>query len=157
MGKDYAGDGIVVHWDASRCIHTGICTRGLPGVFDVRRRPWISLDGALADEVQQVVQRCPTGALRCTRSDGGDQESGPAVVTIEPVPNGPLYVRGPVEVRARDGSVVAEDRLALCRCGATANPPFCDSAHRRVGYRSGDPVARADADSPEQICPPQDF
>jgi len=27
--------------------------------------------------------------------------------------------------------------VALCRCGASANKPFCDGSHRRVGFRTG--------------------
>lgn len=67
--KDYANDRIVVHWDAGRCVHTGIWTRGLPGVFDVTKRPWISVGGAAADEIAAPVAKCPTGgaALRPSR------------------------------------------------------------------------------------------
>ena len=38
-----------------------------------------------------------------------------------PMPAGPLYVRGRVQLRSADGSVIVEDtRLALCRCGQVA-------------------------------------
>src|SRR5207253_9288847 len=52
-----------------------------------------------------------------------------------PTRNGPLYVRGSVEVRAADGTLVARDvRVALCRCGASGNKPFCDNRHRVAGF-----------------------
>lgn len=159
--RDYANDDIVVHWDAGRCIHTGICTRGLPAVFDATRRPWITLDGADADAVAALVERCPTGALKYRRVDGGPQETPTVPTTVTPIPDGPLYLRGDLTVPAPDGSVVArETRVALCRCGATANPPFCDSSHRGAGFRSQDPAptaARDAAASPADICEPQDF
>jgi CDGSH-type Zn-finger protein len=63
--------------------------------------------------------------------------------TIVPMPAGPLYVRGRVQLRSADGSVIVEDtRLALCRCGKSHNKPFCDNSHRGVGF--DDPGAVAD-------------
>ena len=158
--KQYGNEAIVVFWDASRCIHTGICTRELPGVFDVTKRPWINVDGADADAVARATAHCPTGALRSQRRGGTADEDPPAVTTVVPMRNGPLYLHGQLRVTAPDGTVLAEEtRLALCRCGATANPPFCDNAHRAVGYRSPDPVpAPADAaQSPAEICAPQEL
>ncbi len=159
--KDYTGDDIVVHWDARRCIHTGICTRGLPEVFDVTRRPWITLEDADADRVAELVERCPTGALRYRRLPDGPSEQPATPTTVVPMRNGPLYLRGDLQVTAPDGTVVTrETRIALCRCGATANPPFCDSSHTSAGFRSADPVddvSRADAASPAEVCDPQEF
>jgi Iron-binding zinc finger CDGSH type len=54
--------------------------------------------------------------------------------TIVPTPYGPLYVRGRVELRSADGSVVVEEtRLALCRCARSENEPFCDNSHFAAG------------------------
>lgn len=159
MVKEYANASIVVTWNAQRCIHTGICTAGLPAVFDVQQRPWIQLDGADADAVEALVRQCPTGALRSRRVDGAPEPDESQDVTITAMRNGPLYVKGPVRLVAADGATVAtEDRLALCRCGATRRPPFCDNAHREVGYRSPEPVVTGRAvENPEQICSPQDY
>lgn len=158
--KDYSNASIVVHWDATRCIHTGICTRSLPGVFDVTKRPWITVDAASADDVARTVAACPTGALRYDRLDGTEGEAPPEVTTIVPMRNGPLYLRGRLRVTTPQGEVVTEEtRLALCRCGATANPPFCDNAHRGVGYRSPEPTEplTSDARTPLEVCEPQEF
>jgi uncharacterized Fe-S cluster protein YjdI/CDGSH-type Zn-finger protein len=157
--KEYANDAVVVTWNAERCIHTGICTAGLPTVFDVARRPWIQLEGADADAVLALVRRCPTGALRARRFDEDAAEPATADVTIRSMRNGPLYVEGPVRVVSPDGeTITTEDRVALCRCGGTRRPPFCDNAHREIGYRSPEPLAGdATAASPAEICRPQDF
>ena len=50
--------------------------------------------------------------------------------------DGPLHVRGEIEiVRGSDGGVVAKDtRVALCRCGQSANKPFCDRSHAKTGF-----------------------
>ena len=58
--------------------------------------------------------------------------------------NGPLKVEGDLEVCDQDGSSFGlEDRaiVFLCRCGHSANKPFCDGAHKRVGFESS-PRAR---------------
>ena len=62
--KSYEGAEITVTFDAAVCQHSGNCVRGLPEVFDVRRRPWISPDDAPAARVAEAVERCPSGALR---------------------------------------------------------------------------------------------
>jgi CDGSH-type Zn-finger protein len=57
---------------------------------------------------------------------------------VEPRPNGPLFVRGLVRMVDEDGQLIREDtRLALCRCGASENKPFCDGSHRRIGFTTG--------------------
>lgn len=68
--RDYETEQIVVHWDSSRCIHSANCLQGLPQVFDVRRRPWIRVDSATADEIAATVDTCPSHALTYTRLDG---------------------------------------------------------------------------------------
>ena len=65
--KDYAGADVTVSFDAERCRHAAECVRGLPAVFDTKRRPWILPDAAPASEVVEVVGRCPSGALRIER------------------------------------------------------------------------------------------
>jgi uncharacterized Fe-S cluster protein YjdI len=48
--------------------------RGQPDVFNLNRRPWILPDPAEADELAEVVRRCPSGALLYKRLDGGPEE-----------------------------------------------------------------------------------
>lgn len=135
--REYRTDEIVVTWNADRCIHTANCIRSLPAVFNPMDRPWIHIERANADQLAAAVQRCPTGALHFRRLDGGagEQPSIPTRVTV--VPDGPLYVRGAVAVQAEDGAAIREDtRMALCRCGESANKPFCDNSHRRVNFHA---------------------
>lgn len=69
--RDYEGNGLVVHWDAERCQHSGRCIAGAPTVFDSARRPWIIATALDADALAAVVDTCPSGALSYTRTDGG--------------------------------------------------------------------------------------
>jgi hypothetical protein len=79
-----------------------------------------------------------TKKLQTYEADSITATSAPgASVTIRPSKDGPLLVSGNVRVESEDGSLLQEgDKLALCRCGGTSNPPFCDGAHRKIGYRS---------------------
>lgn len=61
----YETPDIVVTFDPNVCRHTGVCIRGLPDVFDVKRRKWVRPELAGALEVAAQVGRCPSGALQC--------------------------------------------------------------------------------------------
>jgi uncharacterized Fe-S cluster protein YjdI len=66
--QTYEGDGITVTFDPPLCIHSGKCVRGLPAVFDVKRKRWIDVSAASADAIAEQVARCPSGALQATRT-----------------------------------------------------------------------------------------
>ncbi|HLQ05549.1 MAG TPA: CDGSH iron-sulfur domain-containing protein, partial [Verrucomicrobiae bacterium] len=58
--------------------------------------------------------------------------------------NGPLLVRGRIEVRREDGTLEVLPRATPCRCGQSANKPFCDNTHLRVGFRAPGEVFHID-------------
>ena len=60
----YETDEIIVSFDPNICIHSGVCIRGLPDVFDVKRKHWIRPELATAEEVAEQIKRCPSGALQ---------------------------------------------------------------------------------------------
>lgn len=131
----YTGDEIDVTYDVNRCIHVQACVEGLPGVFDPDARPWVRPDEADADEVASVITECPTGALQFERKDGGEDEQPPEGNVVTVAPDGPLYVHGDVEIVSPEDEVLLEDtRVALCRCGASANKPLCDGSHGDVDF-----------------------
>lgn len=156
--KDYDGDGIIVHWDAERCWHSGRCVAGAPEVFDTGRRPWISAAAGTADEVAAVIDTCPSGALSYTRTDGvahgrrghgvdedptaarsadeAESEEVPdaAACTITPRQDGPLVLEGHLTLLDADGAATTHERLFLCRCGASETKPMCDGTHKRIGF-----------------------
>lgn len=58
-------------------------------------------------------------------------------LSVEPLTDGPLHVRGHLEITSGTGRVVARVAQAkLCRCGASNTKPFCDGSHVRVGFQS---------------------
>ena len=65
-----------------------------------------------------------------------------ADVNIRIRDNGPFVVEGPVTVTDADGKEFTIDSskpaIALCRCGQSANRPFCDGAHNKCGFESAE-------------------
>jgi CDGSH-type Zn-finger protein/uncharacterized Fe-S cluster protein YjdI len=145
--RTYEAEGIAVHWDSSRCIHTARCLNALPQVFDVGRRPWVDIEAADADAIAAAVQTCPTGALRFRRLDGGPEDEPERPTVAIPIPDGPLLVMGDLRVQNPEGETIAEEyRLTLCRCGRTKNQPFCDNSHLMSSFRSREFSAKGTAD-----------
>lgn len=131
--REYSTDEIVVEWRPRLCYHSQNCVRALPLVFDKERRPWIDVTQASADEIEEAVEGCPSGALRIRRLRGAARPL-PTAVEITSDPNGPLLVRGPIRVVRADGTEEEVTRAAFCRCGQSKNKPFCDGSHRESGF-----------------------
>jgi CDGSH-type Zn-finger protein/uncharacterized Fe-S cluster protein YjdI len=63
-------------------------------------------------------------------------------IEITPRPNGPLQVKGALEVVSGTGCTIARaTETFLCRCGASGNKPFCDGTHKQIGFVSEPPTA----------------
>jgi CDGSH-type Zn-finger protein/uncharacterized Fe-S cluster protein YjdI len=88
---------------------------------------------------------CDNSHLQAGFEDfGAVGEKGPGlpatagVLTIKPLADGPLLVNGNLTIRAGTGRVAWRGTtVALCRCGASKNKPFCDGSHRDVGFKGG--------------------
>jgi CDGSH-type Zn-finger protein/uncharacterized Fe-S cluster protein YjdI len=127
----YESDAASVTWDKNRCIHAAACVRGLPEVFNPKERRWVRPENATADALLDVVAQCPTGALHLARKDGGAEEAALSTTTATIAPDGPLFLHGEITIETPDGeAVLADTRVALCRCGLSSNKPFCDNSHR---------------------------
>jgi CDGSH-type Zn-finger protein/uncharacterized Fe-S cluster protein YjdI len=132
---EYECEAITIIYDVLRCTHFEACVRGLPSVFSTQTRPWVTPRGADPDEIAEVILRCPTGALHFKRHDGGEEEPVPDENCIEVRQDGPLFVRGDVEILTHGREVLLKDtRIALCRCGASQNKPLCDNTHLEIDY-----------------------
>lgn len=133
--KKYSGQKISITFAASRCIHAAECGRGLPAVFDSSRKPWVDPDAATVEDIARVVNRCPTGALNFKASDRSVFEIPDEEASVVVCADGPLYIRGDLTITDADDNIVHEGtRVALCRCGATKNKPFCDGSHTEAGF-----------------------
>lgn len=65
--KRYTNGEVTVIWQPSLCVHSAICFRGMPAVFDPRRRPWVVLDGQATEAIITQIEECPSGALSYER------------------------------------------------------------------------------------------
>ncbi|HEY6196780.1 MAG TPA: CDGSH iron-sulfur domain-containing protein [Candidatus Eisenbacteria bacterium] len=141
----FATPAITVTWSRKRCTHAADCVMNLPTVFAPGRVPWVDATQGSADAVARVVARCPTGALHFERRDGGAPEPVPAANTVLISRDGPVYLRGDIEVRDEAGEVVLRDaRVGLCRCGHSRTKPLCDNSHLEAGFRDPGRVSGAD-------------
>ena len=87
-------------------------------------------DGSHHDVPFTATGEPPTGQADMLEARGGPLE-------IEPLQDGPLQVRGNLEITSGTGRVVSRlTQARLCRCGGSANKPFCDGTHARNGFRS---------------------
>jgi CDGSH-type Zn-finger protein/uncharacterized Fe-S cluster protein YjdI len=76
-----------------------------------------------------------SGEPKTTVADMLPVRDGPLDIDLEI--DGPLAVRGNLEITSGTGRVVARVTSArLCRCGGSATKPFCDGTHARIGFKS---------------------
>ncbi|MBC7889383.1 MAG: (4Fe-4S)-binding protein [Ferruginibacter sp.] len=59
----YAKDGVTILWQPDKCIHSGVCVKGLSAVFDPAKSPWIDMGKAETARIVEQVKYCPSGAL----------------------------------------------------------------------------------------------
>jgi CDGSH-type Zn-finger protein len=61
----------------------------------------------------------------------------PSKITISCIKNGPITFRGRLRLHNQFGQECVKMRGSLCRCGQSANKPFCDGSHDRTGFKTG--------------------
>ena len=89
----------------------------------------------LCDNTHKQTNFRDEGILGDDRLTKGHTSEGRGLRII-PTVNGPLLLRGEVEIRSADGNTVYRgSRGSLCRCGHSNNKPFCDSSHAEMDWR----------------------
>jgi uncharacterized Fe-S cluster protein YjdI len=139
--KKYTNGEVTIVWKPSMCIHSRICwasATGLPEVFNPMERPWIKPEGADTQRIIAQVQKCPSGALSYfMNEDAPHIESIEHDSVVEVLPNGPLLVYGNITVKSKDGSETKNSKVtAFCRCGQSANKPYCDGSHVAANFQA---------------------
>ncbi len=63
MTKEYSNGEITIKWQPNLCIHSGICVKTLPQVYNPKAKPWIAIEQAKTEELKDQISKCPSGAL----------------------------------------------------------------------------------------------
>lgn len=61
--KEYSNGEITIIWKPEQCIHSGICVKTLPKVYNPKEKPWIKIQNGTTKELVEQVSKCPSGAL----------------------------------------------------------------------------------------------
>lgn len=144
---EYEGKKTSITWDQRLCIHASECVRAEGPLFESGRKPWANPDTVDPEEVEEVVLRCPSGALSFRNAEGENPETAPDTNTVTVVYNGPLYVSGDLDIdgvpeNLPDDMPGVRFRAALCRCGESRRKPFCDNSHLKSEFRDPGAVGK---------------
>ena len=133
--KEYDNGQLTVVWKPGLWFHAKECVKGLPGVFNPDRKPWIKVDEATTEELKATIDKCPSGALSYYMTAEGATDSEPLNsqgMEVEIMDPGPALIKGKIQVTHADGSTEEKDGVtAICRCGKTGNSPYCDGSHNQ--------------------------
>jgi uncharacterized Fe-S cluster protein YjdI len=139
----YTNGEVTVVWKPNVCIHSTICWKGLIEVFNPRERPWIKMNGAATERIIEQVRQCPSGALSYFLNKEAITDV-PAenviaesvnMLKVEVTANGPYLIKTECLIVHADGRQETKTgTVALCRCGASANKPYCDGQHKKIGF-----------------------
>lgn len=137
----YHKDDLTVIWKPKTCIHSTLCWKGLISVFNPKARPWINLDKADKEQIIEQVKKCPSGALSymLNNENPGAPEKiiaeSASILKVEVSPNGPYLIKSECLIVHSNGREETKTgTVALCRCGGSANKPYCDGSHRKNGF-----------------------
>jgi len=94
--------------------------------------------------VIREANHCPAGRLVVHDKKTGkefEDELAPSIGVVEDPAmgcSGPLWVRGGIRIESENGTPYeARNRVTLCRCGESANKPFCNGSHASIRFRDG--------------------
>jgi CDGSH-type Zn-finger protein/uncharacterized Fe-S cluster protein YjdI len=137
------GKAVTILFNAQRCIHSRHCVLDAPSVFKANTPgQWIDPDAVSVEALVAVAQSCPSGAIRYQRQDGGVDEVAPAVNQLRIRENGPYAIHAALTLVLSAAGRPDGFRATLCRCGASANKPWCDGSHITAHFiASGEAVS----------------
>jgi uncharacterized Fe-S cluster protein YjdI len=138
--KTYHTEDITITWEPSKCIHSAICFKGLPSVFNPRIKPWITTGGAATEDIVNQIKQCPSGAISYKKNNDTDVDKTASLgkanlIKVKVVQGGPLLIQGSFILEKPDESSSINAKVtALCRCGFSKNKPYCDGSHSNVVF-----------------------
>jgi len=101
-------------------------------------------DPKVSELVIREANNCPAGRLVVHDKKTGkeiEHKLPPSIGIVEDPAlgcSGPLWVRGGIRIESHDGKPYeVRNRVTLCRCGASANMPFCNGSHASIKFKDG--------------------
>jgi len=132
----YEGKEITIHYNRLLCSHAAECGKRQKAAFDSSRKPWIIPDNASKEDIMEVVNACPSGALRFSIPGQAPKHLLSDIKGITVEKDGPYRVSGVPLTSARLADGASPEKYVLCRCGASKNKPYCDGSHYDIGWKS---------------------
>lgn len=117
--------------DSRLCWSAGFCGTRTTNIWRLLEE---SEDPAKQELMRDMIWHCPAGRLILLDAEGNEVEPElPQDVAV--LPGGPLWVRGGIPITGSDGTQwEVSNRVTLCRCGQSANKPFCDGTHASLHF-----------------------
>jgi CDGSH-type Zn-finger protein len=143
QAKQTAGDGITLFDDFALCIDAAFCDVG-DKVWNYTKE---SADPASKSMAIEQAKLCPSGRLVMHDGEGAPIEPSfePSIMILQdPSQNcsAAIWVRGGIEIFDEDSKPYEiRNRQTLCRCGKSANKPFCDGKHYSAAFNDGEAMA----------------
>ena len=128
--KEYVKGELTVVWEPKKCIHSGICLKGLPAVFDLKQRPWVNMEASEASKIIETVRECPSKALSIKGVRFKETKGGSTDITL--IHGGPLIVKGGATIHHRKSTEVIANTVSFCRCNRSKGFPYCDGTHAKI-------------------------
>ncbi len=113
----YEGTGLAVLDNRGTCSHFGNCTEHLPAVFHVKGEPFVTPEGAPAEQIEAIVKQCPSGALGFIKEGvryEGEQREAEIFVSHDQS----YWVRGGMGSKGSRAIRRSLQHYALCRWAA---------------------------------------
>lgn len=126
--------------DDGRCAFARFCHTERGDVWSVTENDY---DPENRKAAIKAAGECPAGRLVAVDKNGKvleDAATPEILILQDPAQHASacIFVKGPVVVEAADGTEYeVRNRVALCRCGESANKPFCDATHVSVQFNDG--------------------
>lgn len=134
--NEYEGKDLTIADNPGICSHAGFCDGGSPKVFFSweNKKRICNPNNEEKEKIIETIRKCPSGSL-AYKLDGklfDEFFSNPEIFISQ---NGPLHIRGNINLNDKSSSeLISKEHFTLCRCGSSKNKPFCDGAHRKVGF-----------------------
>jgi len=134
--KEYTNGEITIVWEPAICAHSEVCINCLPEVYNPYGKPWITIEKATTEQLKEQLDKCPSGALSYYMNTDDTKTEAVEETKINVMPHGPLIITGNIEVTDGHGNIETKSKkTSFCRCGASANKPYCDGTHKKIEFK----------------------